>query len=133
MTRRDLQACPSSENTLAALRTSRTTSLCTRGQPKFGLKPMRRRGNRSSTSDVAVKLTPVANFSLEQSLDFLAPDELLEMTPKSLRPAKRMLKLYERARAKSKVLVGAEAQRHKSGVLTRWSAAPATGRETVSG
>jgi GTP-binding protein len=64
---------------------------------------------RSSTSDIAVKLTPAVNLSLEQSLDFLAPDELLEVTPKSLRLRKRLLKMHERARAKGKVLVGAEA------------------------
>jgi len=64
---------------------------------------------RSSTSDIAVKLTPAVNLSLEQSLDFLAPDELLEVTPKSLRLRKRLLKMHERASAKGKVLVGAEA------------------------
>ena len=64
---------------------------------------------RSSTSDIAVRLTPAVNLSLEQSLDFLAPDELLEVTPKSLRLRKRLLKMHERARAKGKVLVAAEA------------------------
>ena len=38
---------------------------------------------RSSTSDIAVRLTPPVRFSLEESLDFLAADELLEVTPKT--------------------------------------------------
>ncbi len=38
---------------------------------------------RSSTSDIAIKLTPPVLLSLEQSLDFLADDELLEVTPKA--------------------------------------------------
>jgi GTP-binding protein len=63
---------------------------------------------RSSTSDIAVRLTPAIVLSLEQSLDFLQPDELLEVTPKSLRLRKRLLKMHERARAKGKVLVASE-------------------------
>ena len=46
---------------------------------------------RSSTSDIAVKLTPPVILSLEQSLDFLADDELLEVTPKAYRLRKRLL------------------------------------------
>ncbi len=64
---------------------------------------------RSSTSDIAVRLTPAILLSLEQSLDFLATDELLEVTPKSLRLRKRLLKAHERARAKGKLLVASEA------------------------
>jgi GTP-binding protein len=64
---------------------------------------------RSSTSDIAVRLTPPVILSLEQSLDFVAPDELLEVTPRSLRLRKRLLKAHERARAKGKQPVGAEA------------------------
>jgi len=56
-----------------------------------------------------VRLTPAVLLSLEQSLDFLDDDELLEVTPKSLRLRKRMLKAHERARAKGRALVGAEA------------------------
>ncbi|HLZ72396.1 MAG TPA: translational GTPase TypA [Dehalococcoidia bacterium] len=64
---------------------------------------------RSSTSDIAVRLTPAVILSLEQSLDFLATDELLEVTPKSLRLRKRLLSAHERARAKGKQLVASEA------------------------
>jgi GTP-binding protein len=46
---------------------------------------------RSSTSDILVRLTPATILSLEQSLDFLNDDELLEVTPESLRLRKRIL------------------------------------------
>jgi len=54
---------------------------------------------RSSTSDIAVRLTPPLRFSLEESLDFLAADELLEVTPKNYRIRKRILASTDRARA----------------------------------
>ncbi|MHB1418119.1 MAG: translational GTPase TypA [Bacillota bacterium] len=44
---------------------------------------------RSSTSDMAVKLTPPRLLSLEQCMEFIADDELLEITPKSLRMRKQ--------------------------------------------
>jgi GTP-binding protein len=53
---------------------------------------------RSSTSDIAVRLTPAVNLSLEQCLDFLEPDELLEVTPQSLRLRKRTLNATMRRR-----------------------------------
>ncbi len=46
---------------------------------------------RASGSDEALRLTPPRILSLEQSLEFLADDELLECTPKSLRIRKRVL------------------------------------------
>lgn len=55
---------------------------------------------RSSTSDIDVRLTPPVKMSLEQALDFLADDELLEVTPKHIRLRKRLLQEHERARAK---------------------------------
>ena len=55
---------------------------------------------RSSTSDIAVRLTPASKLSLEQSLDFLADDELLEVTPKHLRLRKRHLTELEQSRAR---------------------------------
>ncbi|MHB1132602.1 MAG: translational GTPase TypA [Chloroflexota bacterium] len=56
---------------------------------------------RASTSDIATILTPPIILSLEQSLDFLEDDELLEVTPKSLRLRKRLLDPNLRARARS--------------------------------
>ncbi|MCC7105524.1 MAG: translational GTPase TypA [Chloroflexi bacterium] len=53
---------------------------------------------RSSTAEIAVRLTPPTKLSLEQSLDFLAPDELLEVTPKTYRLRKRLLSAEDRAR-----------------------------------
>ena len=46
---------------------------------------------RASGSDEAIRLVPPKNMSLEQCLEFLADDELLECTPKSLRIRKREL------------------------------------------
>lgn len=54
---------------------------------------------RSKSSDGTVQLTPHTNLSLEQSIDFLEDDELLEVTPKSLRLRKRHLKPHLRKRA----------------------------------
>lgn len=53
---------------------------------------------RSSGSDGAVQLTPYTQLSLEQSIDFIEDDELLEVTPKSLRLRKRYLDPNERKR-----------------------------------
>lgn len=54
---------------------------------------------RSSSSDGVVQLTPFTDLSLEQCIDFLNDDELLEVTPKSLRLRKRYLDTNERKRA----------------------------------
>jgi GTP-binding protein len=55
---------------------------------------------RSSSSDGVVQLTPPTIFSLEQCLDFIENDELLEVTPKSLRLRKRELDAGKRKRLK---------------------------------
>ncbi|MCI8593802.1 MAG: translational GTPase TypA [Oscillospiraceae bacterium] len=54
---------------------------------------------RASGSDDALRLVPPRNMSLEQCLEFLADDELLEVTPKSLRLRKRILDHSERMKA----------------------------------
>jgi GTP-binding protein len=54
---------------------------------------------RSSSSDGVVQLTPFTDLSLEQCIDFIEDDELLEVTPKSLRLRKRHLDANERKRA----------------------------------
>ncbi len=46
---------------------------------------------RSSSSDGTVQLTPFTDLSLEQCIDFIEDDELLEVTPKSLRLRKKLL------------------------------------------
>lgn len=53
---------------------------------------------RSKSSDGTVQLTPFTQLSLEQCIDFLNDDELLEVTPKSLRLRKRYLDANERKR-----------------------------------
>ncbi len=55
---------------------------------------------RASGSDDALKLTPPLDLSLEQSLEFIADDELVEITPTSLRIRKKILDSLERSRAK---------------------------------
>ena len=55
---------------------------------------------RSSSSDGTIQLTPFTELSLEQSIDFIEEDELLEVTPKSLRLRKRRLDPNERKRQK---------------------------------
>ena len=57
---------------------------------------------RASGSDDALRLVPVSKFSLEGCLEFLAPDELLEVTPENLRIRKRILDHDLRMKAASK-------------------------------
>ena len=57
---------------------------------------------RSSTEDIMVRLTPPMILSLEQALDFLADDELLEVTPKNLRLRKQLLTQDERVKARKR-------------------------------
>jgi GTP-binding protein len=54
---------------------------------------------RSSTSDIAIKLTPPIKMSLEQSIDFINKDELVEVTPVNIRLRKKILKETMRLRA----------------------------------
>jgi GTP-binding protein len=54
---------------------------------------------RSKASDGTVQLTPFTDLSLEQCIDFIEEDELLEVTPKSLRLRKRILDSNLRKRA----------------------------------
>ena len=57
---------------------------------------------RSSGSDDALTLVPVSKMSLEECLEFIADDELLEVTPKSLRIRKSILDSELRAKARFK-------------------------------
>jgi GTP-binding protein len=60
---------------------------------------------RSSSSDGVVQLTPPTIFSLEECIDFIENDELLEVTPKSLRLRKRELDPNKRKHQKNKAAV----------------------------
>ncbi len=54
---------------------------------------------RASGSDDAVKLAPPRPFSLEQAMEYIQDDELLEITPKSIRMRKKHLREIDRRRA----------------------------------
>ena len=54
---------------------------------------------RASGSDENIILTPPVRFSLEQSLEFINNDELVELTPQSIRIRKKFLKEHERKRS----------------------------------
>ena len=54
---------------------------------------------RASGTDEAINLTPPIRMSLEQALEFIGEDELLEVTPSSLRVRKRLLLEHERKSA----------------------------------
>ena len=54
--------------------------------------------HRASGSDKSEALTPAIKFSLERAIEYIAPDELVEVTPKSIRLRKRILDFNERKR-----------------------------------
>lgn len=57
---------------------------------------------RSSGADDSLKLVPVTQMSLEQSLEFIASDELVEVTPKNIRMRKKLLNPDMRKRSQRK-------------------------------
>ncbi|MFC1944221.1 translational GTPase TypA [Chloroflexota bacterium] len=61
-------------------------------------KEKKRTNIRSSTSDIAAKLSPPVIFSLEQAIDFINSDELVEVTPKNIRLRKKLLTHAQRLR-----------------------------------
>lgn len=56
---------------------------------------------RTSSADEALRLVPVREMSLERALEFIADDELVEVTPQSIRLRKRVLKPNERPKKQS--------------------------------
>ncbi len=68
---------------------------------------------RSSTSDIAIKLTPPAKSSLEEALGMISDDELIEVTPGNIRLRKRLL--TEDQRAKARHAAGKEPQQTGNG------------------
>jgi len=54
---------------------------------------------RSSNADEGIRLTPFVQMSLDRSLEYIGPDELVEVTPKSIRIRKRLLDKNQRRRA----------------------------------
>ena len=57
---------------------------------------------RSSTADKAIQLTPPITFTLEEALEYIEDDELVEVTPESIRLRKRILSTIERKKANKK-------------------------------
>jgi len=57
---------------------------------------------RAASADEAMRLIPIKDLSLEQALEFIADDELVEVTPKSIRLRKRVLKANERPKRTEK-------------------------------
>jgi GTP-binding protein len=55
---------------------------------------------RAASADEAMRLVPVKDLSLEQALEFIADDELVEVTPKTIRLRKRALRANERPKKK---------------------------------
>ena len=54
---------------------------------------------RSSTADKAIQLTPPITFTLEEALEYIEDDELVEVTPQSIRLRKRLLSATDRKKA----------------------------------
>lgn len=54
---------------------------------------------RSSTADKAIQLTPPTRYTLEEALEYIQDDELVEITPKSIRLRKRLLSATDRRKA----------------------------------
>ena len=57
---------------------------------------------RSSTADKAIQLTPPITFTLEEALEYIEDDEMVEVTPESIRLRKRILSTIERKKANKK-------------------------------
>lgn len=55
---------------------------------------------RAASADEAMRLVPIKELSLEQALEFIAADELVEVTPKTIRLRKRVLRANERPKRK---------------------------------
>jgi GTP-binding protein len=53
---------------------------------------------RASTADEAIRLIPHRELSLEQAIEFIADDEFVEITPKSIRLRKKVLDAKKRPR-----------------------------------
>ena len=60
---------------------------------------------RAAGKDDAILLTPPVKLTLEYAVEFIADDELAEVTPKSIRIRKRHLKEHERKRASREAVV----------------------------
>jgi len=71
-------------------------------------KPKKLTNMRASTKDDTVMLTPVVPLTLERAIEFIRDDELVEVTPKSIRLRKTMLSALERHRSRGDVIASAK-------------------------
>jgi len=55
---------------------------------------------RASTAEEAMRLVPAKELSLEQAIEFISDDELVEVTPQTIRLRKRVLRANERPKRK---------------------------------
>ena len=62
---------------------------------------------RASGKDEAIVLTPPIRLTLESAVEFIADDELVEVTPKSIRIRKRWLQEHERRKQSRTAVVAA--------------------------
>ncbi len=67
-------------------------------------------GHRQATKDVAESINKARKLSLEQYIEWIADDELLEITPESIRPRKKLLNSSDRHRAYKRAKLGKEEQ-----------------------
>jgi GTP-binding protein len=61
---------------------------------------------RSSTKDIEVRLAGARDLSLDEAIEYLADDELLEVTPESYRIRKRLLNTEKRGRQNKRAKEG---------------------------
>ncbi|MBV8050139.1 MAG: translational GTPase TypA, partial [Acidobacteriaceae bacterium] len=59
---------------------------------------------RASTADEAIRLVPFRQLNLEQAIEFIADDEFVEVTPKSLRLRKKILEANKRKKSSMAVI-----------------------------
>jgi GTP-binding protein len=64
---------------------------------------------RASSADEAIRLIPHRQLSLEQAIEFIADDELVEVTPKSIRLRKKILDMKKRPKRWQQIRASAEA------------------------
>jgi GTP-binding protein len=70
-------------------------------------KPKKLTNMRASTADEAIRLTPHRELNLEQAIEFIADDELVEVTPSSIRLRKRVLPANQRPKRRTEATAGA--------------------------
>ncbi len=63
---------------------------------------------RSARGDMEIRLTPPRQMSIDEAIEYLADDELLEVTPQSYRIRKRILNTDDRGKQEKKAKVAME-------------------------